>query len=221
MPTRHEANSKPFRRARPILIIGCASLVIGAIINILIVLVLLHQDCQVESRNEHVAQSVWERYAPAHWGNPGAMEVLNQSAVGVRKTAVSKWTHMDAPQIFSIHEIRVGWPLQSLVGAIGYAEKIDEQGGVTVQERDVFAGIESDRWRVLPGTPNLFGTMVNSLVFSVPIWLLLYGYQFLNMYQRRLGKCGKCAYDLTGLAKERCPECGWRRKDASSEDATG
>jgi len=65
---------------------------------------------------------------------------------------------------------------------------------------------------VLPYRPLLMGTLVNTLVWSVPfaiVILLALGLRRLLRYES--GCCPTCKYDLRRDFSRGCPECGWRR----------
>jgi hypothetical protein len=68
----------------------------------------------------------------------------------------------------------------------------------------------------LPCLPIWRGFIINSLVYSLALWLLYLTWlgvrQSKRANRRRRGCCPRCAYDLRGNFASGCTECGWRRQ---------
>jgi hypothetical protein len=66
--------------------------------------------------------------------------------------------------------------------------------------------------RLLPLRPIYAGFVYNTLVFSGPLALLVYGWRLGRRTLRvRKGRCGACGYVLREAGLNACPECGWNR----------
>jgi len=63
--------------------------------------------------------------------------------------------------------------------------------------------------RALPLRPIWPGFAVNTLLYTVILWLFLCGpFELRRIIRRKRGQCIKCGYDLRGAEHEQCPECG-------------
>jgi hypothetical protein len=75
---------------------------------------------------------------------------------------------------------------------------------------------EPSRHRCLPTAPIWPGFAINTLLYGVILWLL---FAATGMVRRRRrierGLCPRCTYDLRGALADGCPECGWKRREAT------
>ena len=72
------------------------------------------------------------------------------------------------------------------------------------------------RLRALPLTPIWPGFAINTAFYAVLLWMLwLSPFVVRRFIRSKRGCCIKCGYDLRGDFSAGCPECGWRREDAS------
>jgi len=73
---------------------------------------------------------------------------------------------------------------------------------------------------VIPYRPLPLGIIVNTSVYGLLAWLVIFGpvaaYRGIQRERRRLKQCcHQCGYDLQGDLTRGCPECGWRRTGAT------
>lgn len=114
--------------------------------------------------------------------------------------------------------VRAGWPFTCVAAyryrmVYGWSNKVPEPpywvGAVTPPK---FLHPKSGAWnlpRVIPVRPVWSGLVLNSLVWAVPLGLVLSGARRLRRRRRdRLGCCRECGYSLTGIGGAVCPECG-------------
>ena len=72
--------------------------------------------------------------------------------------------------------------------------------------------------RILPYLPIWRGLMLNVLIYSSMIGLVYMSVGVSTRWYRCLrGQCQQCGY-FNANNSHRCPECGWRRKDATSKE---
>ena len=71
--------------------------------------------------------------------------------------------------------------------------------------------------RVIPLKPIPVGIVVNTLFWGV-LWFtfVVAARRIRGRLRVSRGRCYRCAYDLRGDSTAGCPECGWRRQEASS-----
>jgi hypothetical protein len=64
------------------------------------------------------------------------------------------------------------------------------------------------------------GVIIDTLLFSVALWLVLFGPGVLRWFWRRhRRRCTECGYNLTGNVSGRCPECGTAIEAHPTRDA--
>lgn len=67
--------------------------------------------------------------------------------------------------------------------------------------------------RIIPLRPIWPGFAVNSILYAILIWLAFFAPVIARRIARhRRGCCLACGYNLGGMLRHGCPECGWRRK---------
>ena len=97
------------------------------------------------------------------------------------------------------------WPLQKMQGwpMLSFSEQVppdDYPAAVTV--------IEFKNAKLAYG-PMWPGFAINTLLYTVILWLLICGpFELRRLLRRKRGLCITCGYDLRGAEHERCPECG-------------
>jgi len=75
-----------------------------------------------------------------------------------------------------------------------------------------FNGIDND-WKRLPIRPIWPGFLINTLFYTIVLWLLIPGpFALRRLIRIKRGRCRKCGYDLRGTPGSGCPECGWNRE---------
>lgn len=63
--------------------------------------------------------------------------------------------------------------------------------------------------RGIPLTPVWPGFVLNTLFYTVILWLLWSApFATRRLIRKRRGRCARCGYDLTGVKHDVCPECG-------------
>ena len=63
--------------------------------------------------------------------------------------------------------------------------------------------------KILPLRPLLLGLLLNTIFYSVIVWLLTLGpFTARRFIRSKRGRCIKCGYDLRNVEHEKCPECG-------------
>lgn len=154
-------------------------------------------------------------------------EPLRSDYLAVRHREVPPWSAVHASpgdhvprQTTYVEEAR-GWPMLALRCNIALAHAAQGpavpsvQWGIAVTKPDArrVTGI------VLPWRPIWNGFIVNSALFSLIVFAVLYVPGLMRRAARRRdGRCVRCGYDLRALAgSTACPECG----EASIGDASG
>jgi len=139
--------------------------------------------------------------------------------------AVGSGTYVDDWQKSYSYEL-TGWPMHCLTCfnpnefLIGTGSNLQQRATLN-KPIDSGIRIKHERisnqylpyWRALPYKPLWMGFAVNSIFYSVFVWLaalLLYTLR-LNIRLKR-GRCLKCNYNLRGSSGGGCPECGWGRE---------
>jgi hypothetical protein len=75
--------------------------------------------------------------------------------------------------------------------------------------------------RPLPYVPWWPGLIANTLFFTAPWFLLLFGVGVARCrWRMRRGSCPSCKYDLRGDLDAGCPECGWGRVETKTQAAS-
>lgn len=119
-------------------------------------------------------------------------------------------------------DVAYGWPLLSFRGGFNMLafKGVEYDFGVELpmietREPGPVIAIMGEP-RVLPLTPIVPGLAVNTALYGVPWWLLLFAPGVVRRaLRRRRGACAACGYDRRGIAAGAvCPECG--RADAGS-----
>ncbi len=117
--------------------------------------------------------------------------------------------------------VEAGWPLRSLSGErIVPYESVRGWKNGQVYKREFRSAIVCPKipLTVRPLRPHPIGFIVNTLLYTLVIWLLVVGPREVRRWLRkRRGLCIKCGYDLRGHSRggRGCPECGWRRDDGA------
>jgi hypothetical protein len=131
-----------------------------------------------------------QRFAD-HWGGLGAL---------VRgRSHIEGWGLEDAR----------GWPLQALWCSFKESGHfvLSVSGGIPLSDEPANAR----SIRSLPLRPIWRGLMVNTLFYAA-LWAMVVGLVWWRPMRRRhrrsRGLCGRCGYDMRGIAGGRCPECG-------------
>lgn len=136
----------------------------------------------------------------------------------------------------SLIEVGHGWPMISMSCSFG----VSQTGGIILAPRSLALQLGSanignippggrvvrrlsvDQWsepRVLPLVPVFYGLIINTIFYSIIIFMFLFGVQYVRKLIRRLsGRCPMCTYDLQNNIASGCPECGWNR---SAQPSTG
>ena len=71
--------------------------------------------------------------------------------------------------------------------------------------------------RRLPIMPLWPGFAINTIFYTIILWLPIGGRSVLRRHLRRRGGRGlRCGYDLRGDFAGGCPECGWNRVEAKA-----
>jgi hypothetical protein len=112
---------------------------------------------------------------------------------------------------WSFQRYAAGWPLLSFE-----ADLDDSQlhGGARLPTS--WLGAMATSWspvfmpRVVPFRPRMAGTLLNGVVWSVPMFLGVVVVRWWRMRCQRANRCPACGYDLDGLGARGtvCPECG-------------
>lgn len=115
---------------------------------------------------------------------------------------------------FGFGTLSYGYPMKAMwAGTIYTTGKMPEQIGwfhpkhIDIRMPVVAGGTHSPR---LPYRIHPAGFLVNTALYA-SVWVALLGapLALLGVWRkRRRGLCPRCAYDLAGVASERCPECG-------------
>ena len=133
------------------------------------------------------------------------------------------WLHLDVPSAAyqsgriseenSFTDAR-GWPALTMWSEYewpAYGQTVVVKGGLPLSSRHSV----SNRYfapplpRALPLRPIWPGFAVNTLLYTVILWLLICGpFELRRLLRRKRGLCITCGYDLGGAEHEACPECG-------------
>jgi len=112
-----------------------------------------------------------------------------------------------------------GWPFRSAISALivdPETEQWHPRGGISVPSNSPYAHVPNNL--VVPYRPLWIGTVLNSILYSAPVfflWMVVVGGRRLRRFER--GHCPRCNFDLRHDLTAGCPECGWRRIVAVSE----
>ncbi|MCA9297797.1 MAG: hypothetical protein KDA28_01955 [Phycisphaerales bacterium] len=115
---------------------------------------------------------------------------------------------------------RMGWPFLSFESRLDSAfrttvayRRVFDHGGWLVGWRSGLVLFSKDptsgRTQIidLALRPIPAGFAANTVIFGIPIWVLVFGIRgFKRSRRRRLGQCVRCGYLLDGM--NACPECG-------------
>ncbi len=126
---------------------------------------------------------------------------------GPIEDAASKITKRDS---YSIDILESGWPLRCLAG-----ERWIERHGFTTPPQ-VTSGMLVAFGAYWPNRVLWPGMMINELFYVLLIVSTFFSWRYGRRWiRRRRGRCPRCAYDLRGKFSSGCPECGWKREEAS------
>ena len=138
------------------------------------------------------------------WSRPVYLRFADGNYRGVRAGWVLTYQFSDMGSIF---EVTSGWPMlamnyRSPDGRRG-ADRTFFANDVTILVPEVFGPA------TFPLRPIWPGFAVNTLFYSVVLWLLICGPFVLRRFIRmKRGRCVKCGYDLRHGEHDVCPECG-------------
>ena len=116
-----------------------------------------------------------------------------------------------------------GWPMnclrwywsQNLQGGLDLGGQREYLIGNAVESRITISWSPVGS-RTIPLIPIWNRFLVNTLFYAGLLFLLNAGSRALRgVIRRRRGLCPACSYDLRRSVQEGCPECGWRREEAS------
>ncbi len=121
-----------------------------------------------------------------------------------------------------------GWPFYAFQASVWYCDKeadLFEQFHWPAAIISVEGGFLPDRsvswqnYRIYPFHPKYFGLIADSIFFSIPWYLIIFGPGFLlARYRRTHNRCSVCGYNLRGSIDSGCPECGWGRSESDVID---
>lgn len=106
-----------------------------------------------------------------------------------------------------------GWPCRCLwyewTGYRWLTGASDLHGGIDISSSQPSTNANGPAPRVLPYRPVWIGLAVNAAAYGA-VWYVFFAIvRAGRRWRRHRGRrCEKCAYDLSGLAAARCPECG-------------
>jgi len=117
-----------------------------------------------------------------------------------------------------------GWPLYSFTASACYGWEDDHipfdesilvlisvDGGITI-DRSLF-GV-GGRPMIYPVRPRWFGLVIDSEIFAITWWIVLFSPAVIRRARRRKHCwCVRCGYDLRDNFDAGCPECGWNRPE--------
>jgi hypothetical protein len=141
---------------------------------------------------------------------------LKEDYLAVRRRSVPSWSNVfDPPRPFPYRylycEDARGWPMCALrleteVRSWSVTPaNVETHNGIVLWENPAYA---VDRI-ALPLRPIWSGFIVDTLLFGVVAFVLLFGPGMLRRQaRRRTGRCECCGYDLRGNTNDQCPECG-------------
>lgn len=156
----------------------------------------------------------WIDRVPSTW--PARADNMRES-VRALHTYVKQMRH-NGQNLLCLEHASCGWPLRSMVSSRLIEEDVLAGKGGTVDRGVWYDGIvlrsgavmtmnpyiES---RYIPVRPLCVGFVLNSLVYGVAVWPVLFVPSKVKRWRRRRrGACVGCGYELAGLV--RCPECG-------------
>ncbi len=109
-------------------------------------------------------------------------------------------------RISTVNLYQHGWPFLCLTGENRFGYHVERNGLCTIF---LMPGSLSGRPRMVAFGVMPFPFLVDSIVFALPLWLLLVAPSKLrSMLRERRGCCARCGYDLSHADHDACPECG-------------
>ena len=117
------------------------------------------------------------------------------------------------------YHIVSGWPMFSLEGSV----TLTSANGVVTRCVALMseAGIGRGETPDIPLCPLWPGFGINTFLYASILWLLARGpFTLRRAIRSKRGLCIDCGYDLRRNVAERCPECGWRRKETQAALST-
>ena len=115
-----------------------------------------------------------------------------------------------------------GWPMRSFRWCIHGGKMygaIKLHGDRRIQDQDDNGtGITGTLIgaKAIPLLPIWPGLVLDSTLYAALLWMMMRVSSTLRgLIRRKRGRCLACGYDLRGNLEHGCPECGWRREEAS------
>lgn len=146
---------------------------------------------------------------------PGSLLAKHEDEVS-RYNGIVWWPRDAVTMRNDTFGVAAGWPFRSMTGWCSTKyQLVDEKLGAThVAHNGVLIAdtsvLEPDYPVILPLKPNWFGTVANTVIYSVSLVASVVGVKWIVLrHRRKKGVCLSCAYPLNML--EVCPECGTRR----------
>ena len=141
-----------------------------------------------------IEEEQWARHVPEAFAGRSPYVWIFRDAWGNSDKAM---LDLDYPSESLLITRRSGWPARCVEGAYrpyprGYSPSL----------------VVGDK-RLLPLAPLFPGFLVNTLFYSLVLWLLWSApFATRRLIRKRRGRCVRCGYDLGHAEHDVCPECG-------------
>lgn len=201
------------------------ALVVGAAVNVGVAWVIAIRPTAMKSVDFPMTFVGWRGPQPSDWTQDAmVLEMSREVAFGRRWRMLFQTDRDKTP---NVAEIATGWPLLALAryevsrvnlfdsirGAGSFGTSLSASGALPLWS----GGITRHGWAdqqppqgtatILPTYPLAWGFAGNTVFYAACLagpWLI--GRALRRRLRTRRGLCGRCGYDIAGLAA--CPECG-------------
>ena len=191
---------------------------LGAVVNVLVAIALgiwaFPIDANGQAYTAQEAMRYWNpRVEESEKYNPFSGNTY--VTFGVDEIVINDgYRRVGQPHIpYKITMLISGFPARSMVGEFHISKnKTKAVWSISNPFGDQARTYRSGRsTSILPLRPIWSGFVINTIFFTVILWLF-FDLFTIRLYIRRMrGCCIKCNYNLRGDLASGCPECGWKR----------